>query len=721
MASTSPSMAAGRSSTSSDDNSNASSPPPPDRLTNILQIINCIVLFFLFQNIVGSMVQKFMVPPPPSQPSFNNAIGKTNTNSVAMMQNHRPYQHGKPSCLWEQGTVMDLDVVISDSSTPPRGWRLTSPAAEKERRADAADHQDALEGRANPRRTKVTLSKQHENAPLATWRQENLILGGIQSKHGHAAPSIMNLFSSSNNQEMNHRNTTLTVPMTNALWNNETHLYAYVRLMRRRVPRTNNGQKGVQKDSGVRSEDVLIKRVELTRHRKRKRKSDEKSLLDTPQANEIENNKNPQIPKSQVDNTLLTLASQNKTHDQILLYIKPSLTLQMVDLGTAVEFPNRESIPRQFAEHMDWYEGEEGAPTSGAAVGSGGGTMHYPILYVSEFWITYDSLKAVNGGLKESKINVVYEPVPMWKWQLQAGMEDSQRKQEAFHGEEDTSNDMLRTMLVETNPYLLANKKSMEGLSLRSMIVNCFFSLVILLYLADNDTSFMVLASNSVGLLIDMWKISKAIRIKFEGGKIEWVEAQSYKKSRTKEYDEIATSHLLFVTMPLVAGYGMYSLFFQKHKGWYSWVLNTLVGFIYMFGFVMMTPQLFINYKLQSVAHLNWRTMTYKSINTFIDDLFAFVIKMPIMHRLACLRDDVIFFIFCYQRYKYKTDYTRVNEFGQCVEPTDEMLEERHYEEAAAALNNVAVDNSADKKAAELEKAIDRPVEQGAVRRRRGA
>eukprot|EP00804_Cyclotella_cryptica_P018459 CCRYP_004301-RA/>CCRYP_004301-RA protein AED:0.04 eAED:0.04 QI:133/1/1/1/1/0.83/6/2536/429 len=413
MASTSPSVAAGRSSTSSNDNSNASSPPPPDRLTNILQIINYIVLFFLFQNIVGSMVQKFMVPPPSSQPSFNNAIGKTNAKSGAMMPTHRPYQHGKPSCLWEQGTVMDLDVVISDSSTPPRGWRLTSPAAEKERRADAADHQDALEGRANPRRTKVTLSKQHENAPLATWRQENLILGGIQSKHGHAAPSIMNLFSSSNNQEMNHRNTTLTVPMTNALWNNETHLYAYVRLMRRRVPRTNNGQKGVQKDSGVRSEDVLIKRVELTRHRKRKRKSDEKSLLDTPQANEIENNKNPQIPKSQVDNTLLTLASQNKTHDQILLYIKPSLTLQMVDLGTAVEFPNRESIPRQFAEHMDWYEGEEGAPTSGAAVGSGGGTMHYPILYVSEFWITYDSLKAVNGGLKESKINVVYEPVPV--------------------------------------------------------------------------------------------------------------------------------------------------------------------------------------------------------------------------------------------------------------------------------------------------------------------
>ncbi len=261
---------------------------------------------------------------------------------------------------------------------------------------------------------------------------------------------------------------------------------------------------------------------------------------------------------------------------------------------------------------------------------------------------------------------------------------------------------MLRNMLLETNPYLLVvtaivsflhtvfdilafkndisffkNKKSMEGLSLRSMIVNAGFSFIILLYLADNDTSFMVLASNGFGLAIDVWKISKAITLKYEGGKIVWVEVQSYKTSKTKEFDEIATSHLLFVTMPLVAGYGMYSLSYQQHRGWYSWILNTLVGFIYMFGFVMMTPQLFINYKLQSVAHLNMRTMTYKSINTFIDDLFAFVIKMPIMHRLACLRDDLIFFIFLFQRFKYKTDYSRVNEFGQCIQPTEDMMAEQ--------------------------------------------
>lgn len=56
-------------------------------------------------------------------------------------------------------------------------------------------------------------------------------------------------------------------------------------------------------------------------------------------------------------------------------------------------------------------------------------------------------------------------------------------------------------------------------------------------------------------------------------------------------------------------------------------------------GFIMMTPQLFINYKMKSVAHLPWRMMTYKALNTFIDDIFAFVIKMPTLYRIGCFRD----------------------------------------------------------------------------------
>ena len=44
---------------------------------------------------------------------------------------------------------------------------------------------------------------------------------------------------------------------------------------------------------------------------------------------------------------------------------------------------------------------------------------------------------------------------------------------------------------------------------------------------------------------------------------------------------------------------------------------------------------------------------------------------MPILHRLATFRDDIIFFIWLYQKYAYKVDYTRVNEFGQGGEDGD--------------------------------------------------
>jgi hypothetical protein len=53
------------------------------------------------------------------------------------------------------------------------------------------------------------------------------------------------------------------------------------------------------------------------------------------------------------------------------------------------------------------------------------------------------------------------------------------------------------------------------------------------------------------------------------------------------------------------------------------------------------------------------RTLTYKFLNTIIDDLFSFIITMPMMHRISCFRDDLIFVIYMYQRYYYVTDKSR--------------------------------------------------------------
>lgn len=77
----------------------------------------------------------------------------------------------------------------------------------------------------------------------------------------------------------------------------------------------------------------------------------------------------------------------------------------------------------------------------------------------------------------------------------------------------------------------------------------------------------------------------------------------------------------------------------------YSFVLESSVMFIFVLGFVMMTPQLYINYKLKSVDHLPWKTLIYRFISTIIDDIFVFMIELPWLQRMFSFRDGNILLI----------------------------------------------------------------------------
>ena len=61
-------------------------------------------------------------------------------------------------------------------------------------------------------------------------------------------------------------------------------------------------------------------------------------------------------------------------------------------------------------------------------------------------------------------------------------------------------------------------------------------------------------------------------------------------EATTKKYDDYAHKYLYIAFIPLLIGYTIYSLIYESHKGWYSFVLKILVGFIYMFGFINMFP-----------------------------------------------------------------------------------------------------------------------------------
>lgn len=53
-----------------------------------------------------------------------------------------------------------------------------------------------------------------------------------------------------------------------------------------------------------------------------------------------------------------------------------------------------------------------------------------------------------------------------------------------------------------------------------------------------------------------------------------------------RRYDRLAFRYVSYVAIPLLAGYTVYSLLYNTHRGWYSFVISTLTSFVYMFGFV---------------------------------------------------------------------------------------------------------------------------------------
>jgi len=311
-----------------------------------------------------------------------------------------------------------------------------------------------------------------------------------------------------------------------------------------------------------------------------------------------------------------------------------------------------------------------------------------PEIYPSCFWSVEDDYIPVKGNRSEINVTVEVYPITTMAWALQKQMTKQWEQQSEVGLSTGKDTFMLKRMILTTNPITLVfsvvflmshtffgfcqlknevqfwrNVDSMHGLSARSMGIGLVTRLIVALYLWDSEakTSKMILFQTTIGVAMDCWKLSKAIscQISSKFPFVRFHEKNSY-QDETSQYDKEAVRYMSYAMYPCAIGYALYSLLYLKHKSWYSYLISSLAGFVYTFGFVMMTPQLYINYRLKSVEHIPFRAMTYRAMSTFVDDVAAFLIDMPLMHRLSCLRDDIVFMILIYQRWIYRVDKSRV-------------------------------------------------------------
>ncbi|KAK7049750.1 hypothetical protein VNI00_005781 [Paramarasmius palmivorus] len=405
--------------------------------------------------------------------------------------------------------------------------------------------------------------------------------------------------------------------------------------------------------------------------------------------------------------------------DVILPHWHTNVTLALISDPNVLPYA---TLPPPIRDHIHLVPGKRDST----------GTRGYykPIVFPNEFWHLKSHYVELNSSTPEMPLQITFQPMSFMKFQLFASMTHGFNEAAKQQGSAASAElDEIKRMLLETNPWFLAltatvsalhvifemlafssdvshwrQKKEMVGVSSMSklisatpglcIITNVFVQIVVLLYLIDNNenTSWMILFGSGMGVIIEAWKITKAVDISIVPSppgstlpyKLEVKDKHvlSEDEKKTQEYDRLAFRYVSYVAIPTLAIYTVYSLMYETHKGWYSFIISTLTSYVYMFGFAQLVPQLIINYKLKSVAHMPMKAMIYKTLSTVVDDFFAFCIKMPFLHRLACFRDDVVFLIFLYQRWIYRIDPKRVNEYGQVMAQDVDMVEGKEVKES---------------------------------------
>jgi len=346
------------------------------------------------------------------------------------------------------------------------------------------------------------------------------------------------------------------------------------------------------------------------------------------------------LPKKKVRKTRNLLGAANDTlveedpseqsGPSVASYYHPNFTLSFIPDSGPSSYGTLHPAVRQF------YTLE----ATGARDSTGKNGWYYPVLYLNTFWQLKTHMVELNTTepIDTLPINIHLSTLGNWQFSIMAsmdeGMKETARKaaqgQSTPGGGDGSELELIKVTLLDTNPWLLGTtvvvsilhmifellafksdvghwrkKKDNVGVSVRTIVSNVVMQLIIFLYLLDNNenTSWMILFGQGTGIAIEAWKITKMVNVRLrEPQPGSWaaklglpqtvVFEDKHKLSdteeKTEEYDKIAFKYMGILAVPLLLAYAVYSLIYESHKSWYSFIITTLVGSVYAYGFLMM-------------------------------------------------------------------------------------------------------------------------------------
>lgn len=136
---------------------------------------------------------------------------------------------------------------------------------------------------------------------------------------------------------------------------------------------------------------------------------------------------------------------------------------------------------------------------------------YVPPFQVNTFWILQSNMYPINATLAALPLYLTFEPLSPFRFALELQMDASWKMQAQWGSAPKGEVDAVKRMLVETNPFFLGltfvvsllhtvfdclafkndiqfwrEQKSMQGLSLKAILISLAFQMIIFLYLLDN-------------------------------------------------------------------------------------------------------------------------------------------------------------------------------------------------------------------------------------------